>query len=102
MHAGYRGSKCGISVDAAGYTVCANGGAIDGVLRLGLRTRRLADLFEAEFAGRQTRELCKRCGFFWEQNITRHDDVQMIHGDRMSKTWYEAVRRIEREVGLRK
>jgi len=48
VHAGHRGSKCGISVDAAGYTVCANGGAIDGVLQLGLRTKRLADLFDVE------------------------------------------------------
>ena len=102
VHAGNRHSKCGISVDAAGYAVCANGGAIDGVLQLGLRTKRLADLFDAEFAGCQTHELCKRCGFFWEQHITRHDDVQLIHGDRMSRTWHEAVRRIERYVACPK
>ena len=36
VHAGQRGSNCGISVDAAGYTVCANGGATDSVFAVGL------------------------------------------------------------------
>jgi organic radical activating enzyme len=54
--------KCGISVDALGYTPCCMGGAVDGVLGLGARTRVLADLWDAGKVARQTRLLCDHCG----------------------------------------
>lgn len=84
---------CGISVDSCGYTLCSAGGAIDGVLRLGLRTQRLADLFEHKWAGRHTRALCRWCGRglgvkFIDQRATQ------INGSWMSPTWAQAVARI--------
>lgn len=83
---------CGISVDALGYTVCAVGGAIDGVLGLCARTRRLANLFNRGFAASQTRKLCGRCGARWgvDQPFT---DVMVVNGARMSPTWATAVER---------
>jgi hypothetical protein len=88
---------CGISVDAAGYTLCSIGGAIDSVLELNLRTRRLKDLFNREFAHRQTCALCDVCGR--ELGITSHHIAksQVLHGSLMSPTWQEAVRRIEKK-----
>jgi hypothetical protein len=84
---------CGISVDAAGYTLCSIGGAIDSVLGLNLPTRRLKDLFDPEFAHRQTCALCDVCGR--ELGITSHHIAksQVLHGSLMPPTWQEAVRR---------
>lgn len=53
---------CGISVDANGYSPCAIGGAIDGILGVGCRTKRLADLFDNEKAGQLTADMCRHCG----------------------------------------
>lgn len=53
---------CGISVDHDGYIACAMGGAIDGFLRLGLRTKRLADLFDPVQAREVMSKLCAHCG----------------------------------------
>lgn len=55
-------SICGISVDHEGYTLCAQGGMIDAILKLGLRTKNLADLFNPEWAADHTEKLCKHCG----------------------------------------
>jgi len=88
---------CGISVDAGGYTLCSIGGAIDSVLDKGWRTRQLADLFDPEFAYRQTCSLCDVCGR--ELGITSHHIAKshVIHGTLMSPTWQEAARRIEQK-----
>lgn len=53
---------CGISVDSAGYSPCAIGGMVDGILGLGFRTKVLADLFDEEKVRAITREMCGHCG----------------------------------------
>lgn len=53
---------CGISVDSQGYMPCAVGGMLDGVLKLGLRTKRLADLFDNEKNAEITKKMCANCG----------------------------------------
>ena len=86
---------CGISVDAEGYAACSIGGAIDSVLQLGVRTKSLKDLFDVEFAHRQTCSLCDVCGR--ELGINSHHIAksQVMHGSLMSPTWQAAVKRIE-------
>jgi hypothetical protein len=86
---------CGISVDAEGYAACSIGGAIDSVLQLGVRTKNLKDLFDVEFAHRQTCSLCDVCGR--ELGINSHHIAksQVMHGSLMSPTWQAAVKRIE-------
>lgn len=85
---------CGISVDAGGYTICPIGGAIDGVLAAGLRTRRLADLFDPVFAQYQTRALCRLCGHELHIDSQRIAQSQVVCGSLMSPTWHQAVLRI--------
>ena len=85
---------CGISVDAGGYTLCPIGGAIDGVLAGGLRTRRLADLFDPVFAQYQTRALCRLCGHELHIDSQRIAQSQVICGSLMSPTWQQAVSHI--------
>jgi hypothetical protein len=82
-------------VDAEGYAACSIGGAIDSVLQLGVRTKSLKDLFDVEFAHRQTCSLCDVCGR--ELGITSHHIAksQVMHGSLMSPTWQAAVKRIE-------
>lgn len=87
---------CGISVDAEGYTLCSVGGAIDSVLELGLRTKNLSDLFDAELAHRQTCSLCDVCGRELEITNAKIAKSQVMHGTLMSPTWQKAVKRIER------
>ena len=86
---------CGISVDHGGYTVCPNGGAYDGILDLGVRTKRLADLFDPDFAEKQTQALCSRCGVFCGIDQHKRAACQVVHGAIMSPVWRDAVQRIE-------
>ena len=86
---------CGISVDAEGYTLCSVGGAIDSVLELGLRTQTLADLFDSEFAHRQTCSLCDVCGRELGITNAKIAKSQVMHGSLMSPTWQRAVKRID-------
>lgn len=53
---------CGVSVDSEGYMPCAVGGMLDGILKLGLRTKNLADLFDNAKNEAITKEMCKHCG----------------------------------------
>lgn len=88
---------CGISVDADGYMPCAVGGMLDGVLKLGLRTKRLADLFDEEKNAAITKEMCKHCGAClskllsgkeledWRGYVTSQ---KKRFGSFMSPTWY--------------
>jgi sulfatase maturation enzyme AslB (radical SAM superfamily) len=80
---------CGISVDASGYTLCCMGGAIDGILGLGARTKRLADLFDPVFAEQQTRKLCAHCG--QHLGLGTSKDTQLVCKTRMSQTWHTAA-----------
>jgi uncharacterized radical SAM superfamily Fe-S cluster-containing enzyme len=86
--------SCGCSVDHEGYTLCPCGGAIDAFLKLGIRTKRLADLFDREFAKRQTRAMCRVCGFRCGIDGERIAKSSVIHGALMSPTWQEAVSRL--------
>lgn len=91
-HSAFR-SGCGISVDSEGYTVCPNGGAIDGILKVGLRTRQLTDLFRQEFAFNQTMALCSRCGCSWgNERELPSGTLGELYGVRMSKTWMTSIR----------
>lgn len=92
-------SICGMSVDHDGYTLCAQGGAIDSVLQLGLRTKRLADLFDPQWAAEHTKRLCEHCGNAlskilpgpenenWRDYVTAQ---KKKHGAYMSPTWLKA------------
>lgn len=91
---------CGISVDSEGYMPCAVGGMLDGVLKLGLRTKRLADLFDNEKNAAITKEMCKHCGACLSQLLTGKelDDWRNYvitqpkkFGSHMSPTWYKAT-----------
>ena len=53
---------CGISVDHDGYTPCATGGAVDGILKIGFKTKRLADLFDEQKVAEITERMCSPCG----------------------------------------
>jgi hypothetical protein len=92
-HASITDPDCGISVDAGGYTVCCMGGAIDGVLGLGVRTKRLADLFDPKFAAEQTRALCANCG--QHLGVEGKAEVYSYRGTPMSRTWHAAALRAE-------
>lgn len=81
---------CGVSVDAEGYTICPCGGAIDGILKLGLRTKILADLFNSNFARQQTIDLCRYCGWYTGDSLN-NVTTETIRGTKMSKTWAKSV-----------
>lgn len=91
---------CGISVDSQGYMPCAVGGMLDGMLKLGLRTKALADLFDNEKNAAITKEMCKNCGACLSQLLTgdelvewrKYVDLQpKKFGARMSPTWINAT-----------
>ena len=90
---------CGVSVDSQGYMPCAVGGMIDGMLKLGLRTKRLADLFDNEKNAALTKEMCKHCGACLTQLLKGEElenwrsyiqNQPKRFGASMSPTWYEA------------
>ena len=80
---------CGISVDAVGYSPCAPGGAIDALLGCGVRTKRLADLFEIPTMAVKTALLCQHCGVqrAKRENVAK---CEVIHGTPMSPVWVKA------------
>jgi hypothetical protein len=86
---------CGISVDAYGYTICCCGGAIDGVLNLHARTKRLADIFDNKYATAQTQLLCSHCGCRLGVGPEKTANASLRHGSLMSPTWYHAVDNIQ-------
>lgn len=92
---------CGISVDSGGYMPCAVGGMLDGVLKLGLRTKRLADLFDNEKNAAITKEMCKHCGACLSQLLKGNELTNWRSylkaqpkkmGSYMSPTWLEATK----------
>jgi len=95
---------CGISVDAGGYTLCATGGSIAGVLGIEtFRTKVLADLFDQEKAAYMTGEMCRHCGSClsktgisnvvdpetWKARVA---ELPKWNGMPVSPTWEEAFR----------
>jgi len=86
---------CGISVDHDGYSCCCMGGMIDATFQLGVRTKQLADLFNSEFAARQTRALCDCCGQGLGIDAKKIVRSQVICGAIMSPAWQGAVDRIK-------
>jgi hypothetical protein len=92
---------CGISVDSQGYMPCAVGGMIDGMLKLGIRTKRLSDLFDENINAVLTKEMCKHCGACLTQLLSGKEkdawrdyvgDQPKRFGSRMSPTWHEATK----------
>lgn len=92
-HASVTDPDCGISVDAAGYSLCCMGGMIDGLLGLGVRTKRLADLWDPDFARNQTRSLCRHCGQHLGIDGRRIAASQVVGGTLLSPTWIAAAER---------
>jgi len=92
-HASYAWPDCGISVDHDGYTLCCMGGAIDGHLGLGVRTKRLADLWDPDFAAQQTAALCASCGQHLGIDAEKIAGCKVIRRTLMSPSWAEAARR---------
>lgn len=95
---------CGISVDSGGYMPCAVGGMIDGVLKLGLRTKRLADLFDNEKNEALTKRMCESCGGCLSQLLSGDElknwrkyvtSQPKRFGSYMSPTWYEATKNMK-------
>jgi sulfatase maturation enzyme AslB (radical SAM superfamily) len=91
-----RAIHCGVSVDHEGYIVCPNGGVYNSVLKLGVATKRLADLFDPDFASKQTQALCRHCGMLYfgdVNNLTteQRSACSLISGALMSPTWQHAV-----------
>ncbi len=86
--------KCGISVDAKGYILCPCGGAIDGVLRLNLRTKDLAKLYEHNFAEQQTKSICRWCGLYINDKLPA-TSTEIICGTTMSSSWSRAAKRLQ-------
>lgn len=91
---------CGISIDSQGYMPCAVGGMIDSVLKLGLKTKRLADLFDNEKNAAITKEMCKHCGACLTQQLNSEEKEKWRNyialqpkrfGSHMSPTWYKAT-----------
>jgi len=83
---------CGYSVDACGITSCAIGGAIDGVLGLGVRTWDWAQVDDG-----RVRDLCRRCGFQYDFPVAL-EGLGEFRGQTMSRTWLEAARKKGRGV----
>lgn len=89
---------CGISVDHNGYTACPNGGVYCEALGIDIKTKTLADLFDPEFAERQTNALCKYCGMLYSGLASdRRSKCKIVHGTPMSPLWQTAMERIKNE-----
>ncbi len=75
---------CGYSVDAYGITACSCGGAIDGLLRLGLRTWDWAPVLD----GSQLKQLCRHCGANWNfKDEDLKDNLVEFRGQKMTRSW---------------
>jgi len=82
--------RCGISVDSLGMTSCAMGGAVDGILDLGLRTKKFHELSDARL-----RELCKHCGAWTDPADVSEEKTVLWRGQRVSREWHAALMRLE-------
>jgi hypothetical protein len=78
---------CGYSVDSHGITACAIGGAIDGVLDLGVRTWDWTKVNDG-----RVRELCRRCGFRYNFPLAL-ENLGEFRGQVVSPSWLEAARK---------
>ena len=84
------GKGCGYSVDGLGVTACSIGGAIDGLLWLGLRT------WDVDEAQRRLLSLCAHCGHAWRAPDPEDARIMTVQGQRMTKTWASQAKRINR------
>jgi hypothetical protein len=97
FHTSYRRSRCGISVDSLGYTICPIGGTIDSFLELGIRTTRLADLFDPVFAEKQSKALCLHCGQGCPLVTPElRDSLPKVNGTPVSRTWEAAINKMKK------
>lgn len=88
--------QCGISVDATGMTGCSMGGSVDGILGLGLRTRRFEELSD-----KRLMDMCKHCGA-WLVDASKVDPAKYItwKGQPISKEWREGLMRLAAKDNL--
>lgn len=95
---------CGVSVDANGYMPCAVGGMIDGMLKLGLRTKKLSDLFDNDKNAEITKEMCRSCGACLSQLLKGKEledwrnyviSQPKRFGSHMSPTWLKATENLK-------
>jgi len=86
--------RCGVSVDGLGMNPCAFGGAIDGILGLGLRTWNWNELTRERLE-----ETCQNCGMgirlpnenLKEYLLEKGVEAFEFNGQVMSRSWYEAA-----------
>ena len=82
--------RCGVSVDSVGMTSCAMGGAVDGILGLGLRTTNFMELTDARL-----KEMCSHCGAWTNPADVPEEKTVLWRGQRVTKEWHEALLRLE-------
>ena len=83
---------CGISADSLGYTICPDGGMIDSVLGLGVRSHQLVDMFDRSIAQSQTDALCRHCGAYLDKVLEPClAGMQRYGSTPMSPTWYNKL-----------
>jgi hypothetical protein len=82
--------RCGISVDSVGMTSCAMGGAVDGILGLGLRTRKFEELSDERLQA-----LCAHCGAWTDPADVSEEKTIVWRGQRVSREWHAALLRLE-------
>jgi hypothetical protein len=89
------GPKCGYSLDACGLSPCAIGGAIDGILGLGLRTWDWEHVNDPALL----KALCRHCGSYYMHQVP--DGLRCYHrGQLLTPTWHAAAT-TKAEVSLR-
>jgi hypothetical protein len=84
---------CGVSLDAHGFSPCAMGNTIAGLLGVACRTKVLADLFDKEKVAEMTRVMCLSCG---QQFSDRQPEIDIealpkMFGVPVSPTWAAAL-----------
>jgi len=82
--------RCGVSVDSVGMTSCAMGGAVDGILGLGMRTTNFMELTDDRL-----RAMCKHCGAWTNPADVPESLTVLWRGQRVTKEWHAALMRLE-------
>ena len=96
--------NCGVGFDAEGFSLCPPGLTIAKLLgdpEHRIHTRRLADIFDPEWAARATREMCRHCGYAMSNRCAPVEEQEQhaayvaaqprgVAGTPMSPTWQKA------------
>ena len=80
----WRAADCGFSADAFGITACSCGGAIDGILGLGVRTWDWAEVKNPD----RLRRLCEHCGHGIQTGPIPPAALHDYRGQSMTRTWF--------------